>query len=151
VFWGDTVTADPEEMLDYARRNDPLPFHLDENAAKASLFGGLIASGEYTVTLWYRSLIPIVTKLAFLAGFDWLIKMPAPVRPNDRLRVKVEIKNKRASSKPGRGYVTVFEEMFNQDDTVVFSCELTWMLATRQWITSFFFRPIALRSLTSVI
>ena len=131
VFWGDTVVVDPEEMLEYARRNDPQPFHLDEDAAKATPFGGLIASAGYTVTLWYRSSIPILTKLAFLGGFEWLIKLPAPVRPNDQLRVRIEIKNKKASSKPGRGYVVSFQEILNQDDTIVFSCEVTWMLATR--------------------
>ena len=131
VFWGDTATVDPEEMLEYARRNDPQPFHLDANEAMASPFGGLIASAGYTVTLWYRSAIPILTKLAFLGGFEWLIKLPAPVRPADQLRVRVKIKNKKASSKAGRGYVTVFHEIFNQDNIVVFSCEVTWMLATR--------------------
>ncbi len=131
VFWGDTVVVDPEEMLEYARRNDPQPFHLDEAAAKATPFGGLIASAGYTVTLWYRSSIPILTKLAFLGGFEWLIKLPAPVRPNDQLRVRMEIKNRKASSKPGRGYVTVCQDILNQDDTVVFSCEVTWMLATK--------------------
>ena len=131
VFWGDTVTVDPEEMLEYARRNDPQPFHLDANEAMASPFGGLIASAGYTVTLWYRSAIPILTKLAFLGGFEWLIKLPVPVRPADQLRVRVKIKNKKASSKPGRGYVTVFQEIFNQDNIAVFSCEVTWMLATR--------------------
>ena len=131
VFWGDTVTVNPEEMLEYARRNDPQPFHLDANEAMASPFGGLIASAGYTVTLWYRSAIPILTKLAFLGGFEWLIKLPVPVRPADQLRVRVKIKNKKTSSKPGRGYVTVFHEIFNQDNIVVFSCEVTWMLATR--------------------
>ncbi len=131
VFWGDTVVVDPEEMLEYARRNDPQPFHLDKAAAKATPFGGLIASAGYTVTLWYRSSIPILTKLAFLGGFEWLIKLPAPVRPNDQLRVRMEIKNRKASSKSGRGYVTVCQDILNQDDTVVFSCEVTWMLATK--------------------
>ena len=130
-FWGDTVIVDPDEMLEYARRNDPQPFHLDDEAAKASPFGGLIASGGYTVTLWYRSAIPILTRLAFLGGFEWHIKLPAPVHPNDRLRVRMKIASKRPSSKPGRGYVTVFQEIFNQAETVVFSCEVTWLLATR--------------------
>ena len=131
VIWGNTVVVDPEEMLEYARRNDPQPFHLDEEAAKATIFGGLIASAGYTVTLWYRSCIPILTKFEFLGGSEWLIKLSAPVRPNDRLRVRVEIKSKRASSKPGRGYVAAFHEILNQDDIVVFSCEVTWMLAIR--------------------
>ena len=51
LFWGDSVTVDPEEMLEYHRRNDPQPFHLDENAAQASHFRGLIASAGYTVML----------------------------------------------------------------------------------------------------
>lgn len=131
VFWGDTVPADREEMLAYALRNDPQPFHLDEDAAKATPFGGIIASAGYTVTLWYRSSTPVLAKLAFLGGFEWLIKMPAPVRADDQLRVRIEIKNKKASSKAGRGYVTAFQQIFNQDDIVVFSCEVTWMLAAR--------------------
>ena len=54
-----------------------------------------------------------------------------PVRADDQLRVRIEIKNKKASSKAGRGYVTAFQQIFNQDDIVVFSCEVTWMLAAR--------------------
>lgn len=130
-FWGDWVTVDRDEMLDYARRNDPQPFHLDAEAAKLTPFGGLIASAGYTVTLWYRSLVPVLGRLAFLGGFEWQIKLPAPVRPNDRLRARMAITDKRPSSKPGRGYVTVFDEIFNQDETVVFTCEATIMLATR--------------------
>lgn len=115
--------------MEFARRNDPQPFHLDEAAAKASPFGGLIASGGYTVTLWYRSAIPILTKLAFLGGFEWLIRFPAPVRPNDKLRIRVKIDEKKASRKPGRGYIKTVQEIVNQEETVVFSCEVTWMLA----------------------
>ena len=120
VFWGDAVTVDKDEMLDYAKRNDPQPFHLDEEAAKATPFGGLIASAGYTVTLWYRSGKPILTSLAFLGGFEWLIKLPAPVRANDRLRVRVDVIGKKASSKHDRGYVASFHEILNQDEAVVF-------------------------------
>lgn len=130
-FWGEEVYADPQEMLDYARRNDPQPIHLDEAAALATPFGGVISSGGYTVTLWYRSAIPVFAKLAFLGGFEWRIKLPAPVRPNDRLRLRVEIKSKAASKKPGRGYVVAFHEILNQNETLVFSCEVTWMLSAR--------------------
>ena len=132
VYWGDTVVVDPDEMLEYALKNDPQPIHLDEAAARATPFGGIIASAGYTVTLWYRSAIPILSKLAFLGGFEWHIKLPAPVRPNDLLRVRMRIKNTKPSSKPGRGYVTVEQEILNQDEVVVFSCEVTWMLASRQ-------------------
>ena len=70
VFWGDECEVDKEEMLQYALKNDPLPFHTDEEAAKASPYGGLIASGGYTVTLWYRSCIRLFADMAFLGGFD---------------------------------------------------------------------------------
>lgn len=131
VFTGDTVVVDPDEMLEYARRNDPQPFHLDEEAAKKTPFGGLIASGGYTVTLWYRSAIPIFAKMAFLGGFEWLINLPAPVRPNNQLRLDITIEGKTPSSKPGRGYVTTRHELLNEDNRVVFSCEAKWMLATK--------------------
>ena len=131
VFWGDTVVVDAEEMVEFARRNDPLPFHVDETAAKDSIFGTLVASGGFTVALWYRSLIPVLERLALLGGNKWDITLPAPVRPNDQLRCRVEVKSKRLSSKPGRGYALVYEEMFNQDDVVVFTNELTWFLTTR--------------------
>jgi hypothetical protein len=86
VLWGEAVTVNPDEMLEYAKRNDPQPFHLDEVAPEDTPFGGLIASGGYTVTLWYRSAIPILTKLAFLGGAEWTIKLGngSPQRPTSR-------------------------------------------------------------------
>jgi acyl dehydratase len=131
VFRGDECVADKDEMLDYARKNDPSPFHLDEEAAKNSPYGGLIASAGYTVTLWYRSAIPILASIAFLGGFEWHIKLPLPVRPGDRLHTEVKIRNKKPSSKPGRGYVTAVHRIFNQDSQVVFTCEVVWMIATK--------------------
>src|SRR5215467_417850 len=68
VFRGDECVADKDEMLEYARKNDPSPFHVDEEAAKNSPYGGLIASAGYTVTLWYRCGIPILGSIAFLGG-----------------------------------------------------------------------------------
>jgi acyl dehydratase len=131
VFRGDECAVDREEMLQYALRNDPSPFHIDEEAARNSPYGGLIASGGYTVTLWYRSAIPIVAKLAFLGGFEWHIKLLLPVRAGDRLRTEVAILSKKSSSKPGRGYVTALHRVLNQTDQPVFTCELVWMIGTR--------------------
>jgi acyl dehydratase len=125
------TNADKDEMLDYARQNDPSPFHVDEEAARNSPYGGLIASAGYTVTLLYRSAIPILASIAFLGGFDWHIKLPLPLRPGDRLRTEVEIRNKTSSSKSGRGYVTTLHRILNQDSQVVFTCEAVWMIATK--------------------
>jgi acyl dehydratase len=118
-------------MLYYARKNDPSPFHVDEEAARNSPYGGLIASGGYTVMLWYRSGIPIVASIAFLGGFEWHIKLPRPVRAGDRLHTEVEILSKKPSSKPGRGYVTTLHKVLNQDSQAVFLCEVVWMIATK--------------------
>jgi acyl dehydratase len=55
-------TVDHEEMLVYGRTNDPWPFHADPEAASRSPFGGLIASGGYTITLMYRMFHEIVNQ-----------------------------------------------------------------------------------------
>ena len=135
VIWGDQVIADPEEMLAYNKRNDPWPIHIDETAAKASPFGGLIASGGYTITLMYRSSIGVYNtpelQWQFLGGFDWKLKFPLPVRPHDQLQVRYTIGKKTPSRKSGRGIAEVYVEMFNQDREVVLSIEIVFLMATR--------------------
>jgi acyl dehydratase len=135
VHMGDEVIVDPEEMLAYNNKNDPWPFHVDEEAAKRSPFGGLIASGGYTITLMYRSLNGVYNnahnRWAFLGGFDWKLKFVSPVRPGDRLRARMTIKGVRPSSKGGRGVVNSFNEMLNQNDEVVMSIDVTCLVAAR--------------------
>ena len=84
VFLGNEVLVDREEMIEYARKNDPWPFHVDDEAGTRSPFGGLIASGGYTISLFYRlGHMPHNTpdsKWAFLGGFDWHVSFPRPVR-----------------------------------------------------------------------
>ena len=50
IFWGDEVLVDPHEMLACNVRNDPWPIHVDKSAAEMSPYGGIIASGGYTIT-----------------------------------------------------------------------------------------------------
>src|SRR6476659_7908324 len=103
-------TVDHEEMLAYGRKNDPWPFHADPEAATRSPFGGLIASGGYTITLMYRMSHEIVNQpdrvWAFLGGFDWQCS-------GDRLHERITILEKRLSSKPGRGIVKNLIEVIN--------------------------------------
>lgn len=136
TYLGTECVADKEEMLEYARKNDPWPFHADEEAAKKSGFGGIIASAGYSLTLGYRSLIGLYntpeTAWAFLGGLEWPnMKFHLPVRPEDRLRARMTIQSKRKSSKPGRGVVTALMEMLNQDGTAVYSHEVIFLIATR--------------------
>jgi acyl dehydratase len=135
VHLGRECTCDRDEMLEFSRRNDPWPFHVDEAAAARSPFGGLIASGGYIITLWYRSLIEIYNTpkatWAFLGAFDWKLKFLAPVRPADTLRARVTVKDKRPWIKPGRGLVTLAHEIVNQRAEVVCTVEVLVLLATR--------------------
>lgn len=135
VHWGGEAVVDVAEMLEYARRNDPWPFHIDEEAARKTPFGGLIASGGYTVTMNYRLGQRLYNsdqqKFAFLGGFDWHITFPVPVRPGDRLRYRTVIGTKRPSSKPGRGVVNSVESLLNQNGEEAFRNEVAWLIATK--------------------
>ena len=135
VHLGGECVCDKDEMLDFGRRNDPWPFHIDEAAAARSPFGGVIASGGYVVTLWYRSLIEIYNTpratWAFLGGLDWKLRFRAPVRPADILRVRVTVKDKRPWIKSGQGVVTLFNELLNQRSEIVCTVEVMVLLATR--------------------
>ena len=135
VHLGGECVCDGREMLEYARRNDPWPFHVDEAAAAVSPYGGIVASGGYIVTLWYRSLVEIYNTpratWAFLGGLDWKLKFRAPVRATDTVRARVTVKDKRPWIKPDRGAATLFSEVLNQRSEVVCTVEVIALLATR--------------------
>jgi acyl dehydratase len=131
IYWGDECLVDRAEMIDFAHKNDPLPMHIDEQAALRSPYGALIASGAFTISVWYRSTIPIALRLATLGGLEWRIKLPRPVHAGDRLRTKWAIVSKRLSSKPGRGVVTTMQELLNDQGDPVLICEGVILVATR--------------------
>jgi acyl dehydratase len=136
VFWGDDVVADADAMVAYAKKYDPWPFHVDAEAAKQTSFGGLVASAGYTFSLWCQSFHTIVrtpdTEWAFLGGYELHIKLLQPVRPGDRLRLKLTVGGKRLSSRGGRGHVETLHELMRQDEMRVFSVELALLMATRR-------------------
>lgn len=136
VFWGEEVVADADAMLDYAKKYDPWPFHVDAEAAKQTPFGGLVASAGYTFSLWCRSVHTIIrttdVEWAFLGGYDLRVKLLHPVRPGDRLRLKVSIGQKRLSSKGGRGHVDSEHVLIRQDGAPVFSVEFSFLIGTRK-------------------
>jgi len=135
VAWRGEGDVDKEEMLAYAQRNDPWPFHVDEGAARGTPSGCLTASGGYTITLWYRLGHPILNdlpeRMAFLAGFDWRVKFSRPVCAGDHLRFRTTVLSKRPSSKPDRGIVVSLGELVNQDDESVVAIEAAYFVATR--------------------
>jgi acyl dehydratase len=120
-FTSGTHVMDAVEIKAFAREFDPQPFHLDEETAKDTLFGGLVASGWHTAAITMRlqveSGLPIAGGIIGIGGeMSW----PRPTRPGDVLHVVSEIKEVTPSrSRPDRGVVRVRSETRNQRDEVV--------------------------------
>lgn len=116
-----TVTR--EEVMDFAAKYDPQPFHLDDEAAAATHFGRLSASGWHTCAMTMRMLVDNMSKAQQAGlgspGVDEL-KWKRPVYPGDRLRCETEVIDKRRSkSRPEMGLFKSRIQVFNQDDIVV--------------------------------
>jgi len=107
---------DAEQIKKFAAEFDPQPFHLDEDAAKASLFGGLAASGWHTAALTMRMLVESVPLAQGLVGAELELAWPRPTRPGDTLQVFSEIVDiKPSRSKPNMAIVTMRNETRDQD------------------------------------
>jgi acyl dehydratase len=116
-----TRKLDAEEIKAYAREFDPQPFHLDDEAAKDTLFGGLAASGWHTVAITMRLMVDSGLPLAGgILGVSGEISWPKPTRPGDILQVVSEIEEVTPSrSRPDRGMVRVRNETRNQRGEIV--------------------------------
>ena len=120
-FAAGPVTVSTPDIIRFAREFDPQPFHLDDEAAKATVFEGLAASGWHTASLTMRMLtacgIPIATGVIGVGGE---IAWPKPVRPDDTLRVESEVLAIAPSrSKPNRAIVTMRCTTMNQHGETV--------------------------------
>ncbi len=109
------------EIKRFAAEFDPQPFHLDREAAKATLFKGVAASGWHTAALTMRMLVdggaPIATGVIGVGGE---IAWPNPVRPGDTLQVESEVLDiTRSRSKPNQAIVSVRTTTRNQNDEPV--------------------------------
>ncbi|HEV3115413.1 MAG TPA: MaoC family dehydratase [Gemmataceae bacterium] len=122
TFRSGAVAVDLAAIKQFAAQFDPQPFHLEEGAAHASLFGGLVASGWHTAALTMRLIVQSELQIVggvIGAGVDQL-QWPRPVRPGDVLRVESEVLEVRPSkSRPDRGIVKTRTTTFNQDDQPV--------------------------------
>jgi acyl dehydratase len=116
------VTVSEAEILDFARKFDPQPIHVDPEFAARGPFRGLIASGWHTAGIMMRMFVDhYLSRVASLAspGLDEL-RWPAPVRPGDSLRLRATVvENRRSRSKPDRGVVRTQSELINQNDETV--------------------------------
>lgn len=119
-FISRSETISRAEIIEFARRYDPQPFHLGASANE-NLFGGLAASGWQTAAVSMRLFIDTMQVERGIIGraIDEL-RWPVPVHPGDRLRVEIEILEARLSqSKPGYGLIRYRSLTKNQEDKVV--------------------------------
>ena len=127
------VTRD--EVIDFASKYDPQPFHLDDDAAAKTHFGRLSASGWHTASMTMAMLVENLTKekQAGLGspGLDEL-RWLKPVYPGDTLRVETELTDVRPSrSRPEMGSIHSLVTVFNQDDVPVMTMKSIGLVATR--------------------
>ncbi len=129
-----TRTLTQDEIVEFARQWDAQPFHIDEEAAKASPYGRIIASGFHTLLTAFNLTLEASDWSDSSMGSPGMenIRWSQPVYPGDTLRVRAEVvKATPSRSKPDRGFVDVDYEIVNQDDAVVASYRATHILRRR--------------------
>ena len=131
-----TITRD--EIIAFAKQFDPQPFHLDDEAAKKTIYGGLIASGWHTGAISMRLLYDGLVKDTVSLGSPGVdeLRWVKPVRPGDTLSARVTVLECIPSrSKPDRGIVRSAVEMRNQHDEVVVTSKGLSLLGRRPTLT----------------
>lgn len=121
-------------IIEFARQFDPQPFHVNPEAAAATPFGGLIASGWHTCALYMRLLYDGMIRDSSSEGSPGMddLRWLAPVRPGDTLRARyVVIDAQSSQTKPNRGTVHFRSEMINQDGVVVLRMNGRGLYGTR--------------------
>lgn len=124
TFKTNGVTLSEGEIIDFAWRYDPQPFHLDVGAATDSPYGGLIASGFQSLAVCFRLFIQSGVFLKSSIGSPGIdeLRWLAPVRPGDTLHCEVEVLEvKPSSSKPDRGIARLKYRAINQQGVAVLS------------------------------
>jgi acyl dehydratase len=134
-----SISVDQDEVISFAKRYDPQVFHTDPEAAKRTIFGGLIASGWQTAGLMMRLYADhYLSKVASLSspGVDEL-RWKLPVRPGDELSIRVTVlEARRSTSKPDRGVVRSLIEVLNQNNEIVMSMSAVNLLLCRDRVTA---------------
>src|SRR5574337_1228610 len=123
-----------EESIAFAREYDPQPFHVDDEAARGSIYGGLIASGWHTMGITMRLVVDGFLGRAASLGSPGVeqLRWLKPVRPGDQLSVRVEILEVAPSrSKPDRGSIRAKWDTLNQHGEVVMTLTCVTMFGRR--------------------
>jgi len=128
------VEVTEAEILEFARRYDPQPFHVDAEAARESPFGGLIASGWHTTAVFMGMFVRGILLDSASLGSPGVeeIRWTAPVRPGDRLSARVTIVDSQPSAtNPTRGTVITDNAVRNQDGVTVMTLKARGFFARR--------------------
>ena len=128
MFRTGTRTITEDEIIAFAREWDRQSFHLDADAAKGSIYGGLIASGWQTLLIAFDLVVRAGVWNESSQGSPGMeeVRWRRPVRPGDTLRVEFEVVETRPSStRPDRGYVLWDHRVLNQSDEIVASFRST--------------------------
>ncbi len=123
-----------EEIIAFAAQFDPQPMHLDEEAGRASMLGGLAASGWHSCAILMRMIYDgfLHESASMGSGAVDEVRWLAPLRPGDHVTIRRHVREARVSrSKPDRGFVTLHLEMVNQDGTTVMTLATPMMMARR--------------------
>ncbi len=137
VVFEDRYRVTEEEIIEVGERWDPRPIHTDPEAARTSLFGGLVASSAHIFSIYVRIGNADIDRSRQSAavsalGFDKL-QWHAPVRPGDVLRSAYTVLSARPSaSRPGLGVVRTACRMFNQEGQTVFTLECAYLIERRE-------------------
>lgn len=128
-----SYTVGADEIVSYARKWDPLPVHVDEAAARRTIFGGLTASGSHTLAIRVLLAHSLPTREAVIAAGGWdEVMFHQPVRPGDELWLEVTwLEKRRSKSKPDRGIVTALMKLINQHGATVLSHKDTIFMRLR--------------------
>ncbi len=120
-------------IVEFAQQYDPQPFHLDDEAARATLFGGLAASGWHTAAMTMRLNVTSGPPLAGgIIGGGGEINWPTPTRPGDVLHVEYEVMEVTPSrSRPERGAIVLKTETKNQHGKIVQSMTVKLIVPRR--------------------
>src|SRR5215471_18438982 len=123
-----------EEILAFAAEFDPQPMHTDEEAARTTMLGGLVASGWHTCALSMRMMADGFVLASASMGSPGVeeVRWLKPVRPGDSLTLRATVIEMRPSgSRPGMGFIKFRYEILDQSDTCVMSLVSTMMIARR--------------------
>lgn len=134
-FGGVRYAVPRDEMIEFARKWDPRPIHVDDEAGRAAGFGEAIASGAYTTAIFTR--LALASREAdgghaVIAGLGASMALPRPVRAGDELEFRAEILEARPSkSRPDAGVLTMRARLYDQRGEIVYESTTSTLVARR--------------------